>query len=135
MEKWIVKISEVIKKNGEYSYDDLEDIFDNTDLLVVPSIWYETFGFIVLEGLSYGVPVLATSTVGGKDLLSDNKGIIIESNEKDLSKTIKNIIHNKQILRDINRKVLKHDYIFDMNEHSKYIHNQYVYSLNWRKKA
>ena len=30
---------------------------DETDIMVAPSIWYETFGFTVLEALSYGVPV------------------------------------------------------------------------------
>ncbi len=41
-----------------YPYSQLEAIFDNTDLLVAPSLCYETFGFTVLEALSYGVPVL-----------------------------------------------------------------------------
>ena len=40
------KVSENIYCNGPYSYDQLEDIFDNTDLLIVPSVWFETFGFI-----------------------------------------------------------------------------------------
>lgn len=56
-----------------YVYSELSEIFDKTDLLVVPSQWYETFGFTVLEALSYGVPVSLSELVGAKDLLSDRK--------------------------------------------------------------
>ena len=47
----------------------MKNIFDVTDLLVVPSQWYETFGYTVLEALSYGVPVQVTDKVGAKDLV------------------------------------------------------------------
>lgn len=56
------------KQNG-YQYDQLKEIFDATDILVVPSQWYETFGYTVLEALSYGVPVQVTDKVGAKDLV------------------------------------------------------------------
>ena len=122
---------EIIKKNGEYSYSDLENIFDNTDLLVVPSIWYETFGFTVLEGISYGVPVLTTKNVGSKDLLNNNRGIIIEPNEKVLVNTLEHLIDNRQVLEEINKNILRGDYIFDMADHGKYIHQQYINCLEW----
>ena len=54
---------EYMKINDRYDYSDLELIFDNTDVLIVPSICYETFGYTVLEALSYGVPVVLTDRV------------------------------------------------------------------------
>ena len=55
-----------IKFNGFYNYSMLNEIFSNTDLLIVPSLCFETYGFVTLEALSYGVPVLVTETVGSK---------------------------------------------------------------------
>ena len=71
-------MSPYIKVHDRYSYAELEKIFDKTDVLVAPSIWYETFGFTVLEALSYGVPVIISGNVGAKDILTKNSGIVIE---------------------------------------------------------
>lgn len=68
-----------IKSHERYSYAELEKIFDETDVLVAPSIWYETFGFTVLEALSYGVPVIISGNVGAKDILVQGAGIVIEN--------------------------------------------------------
>lgn len=72
------EMSPYIKVHDRYSYTDLEKIFDETDILVAPSIWYETFGFTVLEALSYGVPVVISGNVGAKDILVENAGIVVE---------------------------------------------------------
>ena len=72
-----------MKVHGRYNYSDLEKIFDETDILVAPSVWYETFGYTVLEALSYGVPVLISDTVGAKDILADGAGIVIEQMTKE----------------------------------------------------
>jgi len=68
-----------MKVHDRYTYAELEMIFDKTDLLIVPSVWYETFGFQVLEALSYGVPVLVSGNVGAQDILADGAGIVIEN--------------------------------------------------------
>ncbi|MFR2318866.1 MAG: glycosyltransferase [Enterocloster sp.] len=73
-----IEMSPYIKVHDRYSYAELEKIFDKTDVLVAPSIWYETFGFTVLEALSYGVPVIISGNVGAKDILTKNSGIVIE---------------------------------------------------------
>lgn len=82
-----------------YPYSQLEEIFDNTDLLVAPSLCYETFGFTVLEALSYGVPVLASENVGAKDLLDDC--FVYD----DLKENIRKIIHDRTILVDENKRL------------------------------
>lgn len=66
-----------IHDNG-YTYKELPTIFEKTDILIAPSIWYETFGFTVLEALSYGVPVIVSDRVGAKDIVRSG-GLIIEA--------------------------------------------------------
>lgn len=44
--------------------DDIDEIFAQTRILLVPSLWDEAFGLIVVEAMLRGIPVLA-SNVGG----------------------------------------------------------------------
>ncbi|MBN1043581.1 glycosyltransferase [Clostridium botulinum] len=122
------EIDDNIKTHGKYSYDQLEQIFDNTDLLVVPSIWNETFGFIVLEALSYGVPVLVSDKVGSKDIIISSEvenGIIIKANKLELKHKITELINARTVLKDLNKNVLDHDFKFNMHNHTKNIESIY----------
>jgi glycosyltransferase involved in cell wall biosynthesis len=44
--------------------NDIEDILRQTRILLVPSLWPETFGYVVPEAMLRGIPVLA-SDIGG----------------------------------------------------------------------
>jgi glycosyltransferase involved in cell wall biosynthesis len=46
------------------SSEDVNDIYRRTRVLLVPSLWGEAFGFVVVEAMARGIPVLA-SDVGG----------------------------------------------------------------------
>lgn len=67
-----------LRAHDRYTYEDLKEIFDKTDVLAAPSVWCETFGFTVLEALSYGVPVVISDTVGAKDILVPGAGLVVE---------------------------------------------------------
>ena len=109
-----------IKTHGRYTYDELEKIFDDTDVLVTPSIWYETFGFTVLEALSYGVPVVISDTVGAKDILADGVGIIFESNNSEkLCKILQDITSEK--LKTMNKNIIEKQWIMQIEDMSKQI--------------
>ena len=84
----------VIEEKG-FVQDELEKIMNEADILVAPSIWYETFGFTVLEALSYGVPVIVSNHVGAKDIVGNN-GVIVEAgNVNELKNAIK--VMDKQV--------------------------------------
>ena len=65
-----------------FRYENLPDIMADTDVLVAPSIWYETFGFTVLEALSFGVPVIITEHIGARDIVGDG-GMVIPAGSVD----------------------------------------------------
>lgn len=109
-----------------YSFEQLSDIFDSTDVLVVPSIWHETFGLVVYEALSYGVPVIVTDRVGAKDILNDNDSIVISPEKASLKEAVLKVYNNRNILIGFNEAILKLDKSkFDYSEHVNKIMNLY----------
>lgn len=124
---YIGQIDENIKLNGKYTYNDLEKIFKETDLLIVPSRWYETFGFITLEAISYGVPVLLTDKVGSKDILKGNfnKGIIIQDSSEDIVKTLIKLYEDKSVIENMNYNILNDEFNITLSQHYQEINTIY----------
>ena len=97
-------------------------VFEKTDVLILPSIWNETFGFTVLEALSYDVPVIVSSHAGSKDLIDNKNGWIVEPEVEDLTKIIIKILEeNCQKLKDINKYICNNIEIKTMREHTQEI--------------
>lgn len=124
---YIGQIDEKIKVNGKYVYSDLEKIFKETDLLIVPSRWYETFGFITLEAISYGVPVLLTDKVGSKDILKGNfnKGIIIQDSIEDMVRILITLYEDKELIENMNYNILNDEFNITLSYHYQEINNIY----------
>lgn len=103
---------------NRYHESELPQIMKETDMLVVPSIWYETFGFTALEAISYGVPVLVSSRVGAKDLLSEYMPEnILEPDPIIWKNAIRERIHNRQILRMQNELIVESFPVKMLNYH------------------
>ena len=73
------KAEKYMQIHRRYSYNMLDSIFENTDIMISPTASYDTFGFTVAEALSRGVPVLVTDNTGAKDVIPDGGGIVIKS--------------------------------------------------------
>lgn len=56
---------------GRVAPDSMRDILKAHDVVVVPSIYHETCGFVVLEALCEHVPVVCSDTVGACELVPD----------------------------------------------------------------
>lgn len=63
---------------------DLSEFYNHIDLFILPSIW-EGFGFVLLEAMSYKLPVIAFDTGSSAEIIQDNKnGFIIQDYSVDL---------------------------------------------------
>jgi glycosyltransferase involved in cell wall biosynthesis len=112
--------------HGRYKYDDLGKIFNKTDIMVIPSVWKETFGFIGLEALSYGVPVLVSEHVGFQDIIEDGvTGIIFKADPIELANILEQLIHDRGILEKINRNICQQDFPYTMDVHVQKIQLMY----------
>lgn len=117
------KLSPYMKVCGRYQYSELERIFDYTDLLIVPSVWKETFGYVVLEALSYGVPVLISGNVGARDILAAGAGIVIEDISIDSLYKSLNDITSEQ-LSEMNMAILEKQEILTLHNMARLIEEQ-----------
>lgn len=66
-----VELPQNVSNRKRFSPDNIEKIFKNIQLLVIPSRWKETFGFLSLEALSHEVPIIVSSSIGSKDIIPD----------------------------------------------------------------
>ena len=67
-------------------------------LFILPS-FFEGFGNVLIEALSYGLPCLSTNTDGPKEILENGKfGLLIKNNNpKTISKNITKILNNYKV--------------------------------------
>lgn len=92
-----------------------DSFFEKIDILVVPSLWNEPFGRVVLESFVNRKPVLASNMGGLSELLSVNKDFLFDPNLESLTTQIENILSNPNVLDDFN---FDQDFInlFSINE-------------------
>ena len=65
-------ISTHIHWHGHLSDADLSSLLATSQVLVVPST-YEGFGIVYLEGMSYGLPAIATTSGAAHEIITDGK--------------------------------------------------------------
>jgi glycosyltransferase involved in cell wall biosynthesis len=84
-----------IRFTGKLSNNDLAKAYTLSNILVLPSS-YEAFGMVLLEAMSYGVPVIGTNVGGIPYVLQDGKcGLMVEyGNIDQLAQSIIFLIQN-----------------------------------------
>lgn len=58
--------------------------FEKVDFLVVPSIWEEPFGRVIVESFSSNTPVIASNIGGIPEIFHCNKQFLFEPNKQSL---------------------------------------------------
>ncbi len=111
-----------IKFSGKYTSDQLPEVYREIDLLVVPSIWQETFNLVALEALSFGVPVLMSENVGAKMLVSEIAPDFVYHGEEELRIKLRQILENPKVLDRYNLNVCQSQRInFSEDRHAEEI--------------
>lgn len=55
------------------------EFFEQIDVAVVPSVWEEPLGRVVIEALAYGRPVVATPVGGIPEMIDEDTGVVASS--------------------------------------------------------
>ncbi len=110
-----------IKFKGNFKSSELNTVFQSDSLLVIPSVWNETFGFTALEAISFGTPALVSSTVGAKDVVSEYDSWFVFDSEESLKNKLKELLIDRSKLVKFNEAIISNKWKHSIEEHSKEI--------------
>ena len=82
------------------------EYFKQADCLLVPSLWPEPFGMVVLEAMNFGVPTLTLKNGGIAELVKTNN-VGFSLNEKEIPKKIIEISKNFSIKKRIEKHCIE----------------------------
>lgn len=113
------KLPPYIINHAPYKADSMEQVYNGIDILVLPSIWKETYGLVVLEALSYGVPVIVSQNVGVKEVLTKHKGIgiVVKPEIKALQEALEKIYRHRELLKQMNLEICNCKLELNYEEH------------------
>lgn len=104
---------DTISKLGNVEYSDrvpnIETIYRKTKLLLVPSIWEEAFGRVVIEAESCGIPVIASARGGLPEAVGQG-GVCIEDylNADVWVKEIRSLLDQPARYRELSELAVAH---------------------------
>jgi glycosyltransferase involved in cell wall biosynthesis len=100
------KFSSDIIFTGQVSPDKLLEIYQNTDVFVLPS-FYEGFGLPILEAMANGVPVIAGNNSSMLEIVGDAGILINPYKPNEITDAIVKIIQDKNFKEKLIEKGLK----------------------------
>ena len=81
---------------------ELEDYLNKAKFVVVPSLWQETFPYVILQAFAACKPVIGTKRGGIPEMIGDDRGLLYEAtDEKELSKLIKKMYESEMMRKEM----------------------------------
>lgn len=111
-----------VNYHGAFDPSGADRVYRSMDILVVPSVCYETFGFIVSEALAHGVGVIASDMVGAKMLIDDS---FIYHTRSELTGILNRVLSSPCEIEELSRKICSAPALESMEKHSRIIENLY----------
>jgi len=102
-------ISDRVTFYGRTSNDKLWEIYKNASMFVLPSLW-EGFGIVLLEAMSFGLPIIATNVGSIPELITNNvNGILIPpKDETSLAAAIELLLTSDDVRERLGRNGLEY---------------------------
>lgn len=115
-----IKKDSFIKTHRAFEEKQFPKIMNDIDVLIVPSVWYETFGFVLLEAVSCGVLVVFSRFVGAKEILKEypSAGFAYDGTVQGLKEILKKIAKDRSLLEQANTSILAMDFVFSFELHA-----------------
>ncbi len=80
-------VTDAVRYTGPVSEEELHCAYAASDLFALPS-HYESFGFVFLEAMAHGVPVIGVRTGGVPEVIRDGEtGLILEDADDEVALT------------------------------------------------
>lgn len=81
---------------GHLSYETLIDLYHQAVAVIVPSIWFEPFGLIVLEAYAQHTPVIVNNAGALPELVAESDGGIVYRNDDELLAAVITLLENPE---------------------------------------
>lgn len=116
---------------GMFHHNELSEVMKTLDVMVVPSYWFETFGFSSLEAVANGVPVLVSNHVGAKDILQEiSMPHEFTPEPCELSELLEKYLSAPELLEQLRKEQQRLTPIFSMKEHVKQLLEKISVTVN-----
>lgn len=120
--------------HGLYELKDLDNNLESVSVGIIPSIWEEVYGYVGLEFLAKGIPIIGNKKGGIVDYTIENfTGWLNKSSSpEELAEIMEFIIKNPSIINDLNKKIIENrsHIIKTMDDHFEEIKAVYCSLLN-----
>lgn len=108
----------------------LSQYYNAADIFVMPSIYEEGFGRVILEALACGIPVVASNKGGITEALDQSVGILIEPTINEIQLAIKSLYDHPEKLAGLKRNCRIYVENRFSENNAKIIENAYNGSFN-----
>lgn len=104
---------------GKINNENINSFYSRADVLVVPSIWYEVLGIVILEAFRAGVPVIGSRIGGIPEVIKDNyNGYLFNAGDiAGLKNILENIIEKPVKLAVLGRNASESVLRYEMSQH------------------
>ncbi len=85
--------------------DAKQEVLQESDFVVIPSLWPETFGRVILDGFSYGLPVIGSDRGGIPEIIRhESDGQVVQPEPETLAKAMARYVHDHELRRRHGRR-------------------------------
>jgi glycosyltransferase involved in cell wall biosynthesis len=92
---------------GLLDYPALQELFRRAVAVIVPSLFYETFGYVSLEAFSQGTPALVRNCGALPELIEQSGGGFVFKDPEELVSGMKKLITDADLRKELGMKGLK----------------------------
>ena len=108
------KYEEEVKEEGKgflqiiknVSYDKIPKYYQDSNLFVMPSLDIDSFGFVLIEAMACGCPVISSDLPGPSSIVNKKVGLVVKKgNVEETAKAIMNLLDKRELRNNCRRYV------------------------------
>ena len=93
-----------IKFLGYQSGEELRTLYKQAVATIVPSLWYEVFGIVILEAFAQGTPVIVRNRGGMPKIIEESGGGFVFNTEKELLNAMDQLLGDQNLRQEVGRR-------------------------------
>ncbi len=117
---------------GEVSLEQKISLIQNAKAIIFPTLLQETFGYVLIEAMSCGTPVIAFPNGSVPEIVKDGKTGFLVNNEQEMAAAIQKIDTIDR--RNVRKRAEQFFSLKKMIRHYESVYQRVIHENNFRKK-